>query len=149
MGRMYVWGEYLKKNLDLTWICSSLEPLLSWAEVAIQRCLCIPHFSLESSLESSKLSSKQSRVNTQMRTSLPFPSTLSSLPLIDRVCAAKAARKVYKFTSHALWVLTRELMINWDFCISVWDFRLSLYSDLSTVCFVITKDCLPVTEIFT
>ena len=29
-------------------------------------------------------------VNTQMMTSLPCPFTLSSLPLIDRVCVAKA-----------------------------------------------------------
>ena len=28
--------------------------------------------------------------NAQMRTSLPPPSTLSSMPLIERVCAAKA-----------------------------------------------------------
>ena len=43
-----------------------------------------------SSRGSSNLSSTWSRVNAQMRTSLPSPSTLSSLPLIDRVCAAKA-----------------------------------------------------------
>ena len=35
-------------------------------------------------------SSPWSRVNTQMMTSLPSPSTPSSLPLIDRVCVAKA-----------------------------------------------------------
>ena len=29
-------------------------------------------------------------VNAQMRISVPFPFTLSSMPLIDRVCAAKA-----------------------------------------------------------
>ena len=34
-------------------------------------------------LGSGKLSSKWSRVNTQMRTSLPFPFTHSSLPLMD------------------------------------------------------------------
>ena len=39
---------------------------------------------------SGKLSSTWSRVNTQMMTSLPSPFTLSSLPLIDRVCVAKA-----------------------------------------------------------
>ena len=39
---------------------------------------------------SGKLSSTWSRVNAQMMTSLPSPFTLSSLPLIDRVCVAKA-----------------------------------------------------------
>ena len=39
---------------------------------------------------SGKLSSTRSRVNAQMMTSFPSPFTLSSLPLIDRVCAAKA-----------------------------------------------------------
>ena len=41
-------------------------------------------------LGSGKLFSSWSRVNAQMRTSLPFPSTLSTLPLNDRVCVAKA-----------------------------------------------------------
>ena len=45
---------------------------------------------VELSRGSGKLSSTRFRVNAQMMTSLPSPFTLSSLPLIDRVCAAKA-----------------------------------------------------------
>ena len=44
-----------------------------------------------------------SRLYAQMRTSLPSPSTLSYLSLIDKVSAAKAIpRKKYKLPSHAL-----------------------------------------------
>ena len=52
-------------------------------------------------------------VNTQMMTSLPSPSTLSFLPLIDRVCvqcSQSLPRKGYQFTSQVLRVLTRVLI---------------------------------------
>ena len=51
------------------------------------------------------------RVNTQMMTSLPSPSTPSSLPLIDSLCSQSLPRKGYQFTFQALRVLTRVLIL--------------------------------------
>ena len=64
---------------------------------------------------SGKFSSPWSWVNAQMRISLTlFSSTLSSLPLNDRVyvlvCSQSLSLKGYQFTSHALRLLTRALI---------------------------------------
>ena len=87
---------------------------------------------------SGKLSSTWSRVNAQMMTSLPSPFTLSSLPFIDRVCAAKACPGR---DTNSLRVLTRVLislplvkvfsflfLIFWFHCI------VTFYCMLSCIC---------------
>ena len=89
------------------------------------------------SLGSSTLSSTWLRVNAQMRTSLPFPFTLRSLSLIDRVCAAKAYPE--EIPIHPSCSASAHQCIDISSLqIFSFLFRFLFYFDLTTVCCVKT-----------
>ena len=101
-------GKPFQRRVPIFW-CS-----VYWSTPIIFLCTgTLFHFSLTIITSGSgNLSSLWSRVNAQMRTSLPSPSSLSCLPLIDShsLCSQSLPRKGYQFTSHALRVLSRALI---------------------------------------